>query len=99
MVKRETHFRFIPKAGEPFNVILSIQYRGYKGNGFKKVSFSSRADVQNAIRMLRLESDLLGMGLPKLHGANCVFKSSLNYPLTLEVLFPDCELGQVRPRA
>lgn len=84
-----------PKTGELFNVILSIQYRGYKSDDFKGLSFSSNADVQGAIRTLKLERDLEDMRLPSLRGPECVFRSSLNYPFTIEVLYPDCKEGQV----
>ncbi|VDC07647.1 unnamed protein product [Peniophora sp. CBMAI 1063] len=74
--------------------MLSIQYRGSKGDDFKGLSFSSNAEVQRSIRVLRLERDLEDLRLPKLDGLDCVFRSSLGYPLTLEVLYSDCKEGQ-----
>ena len=90
-----SRYTFRPQPGEPYNAIVSIQYRGYKGDDFKDVSFSSRESVQRAIHVLKLDKDLSDMGLPMIPDGDCVFKSSLNYPLTLEVIFPDRMLGQV----
>ena len=86
---------FTPKTGEPFNIILSIQYRGPKGDDFKGVSFSSIPEVRRAIRVLRLEEDLSRLALPRLQGPECVFQSSFKHPLTLEVLYLIRETDQV----
>ncbi|KZV62398.1 hypothetical protein PENSPDRAFT_739373 [Peniophora sp. CONT] len=86
---------FEPEAGELFNVMLSIRYYGtQRCRDFKSSSFSTTQGVERAIRLLNIEYDLLDMGLPKLKSRNCVFRSSFDYPYTLEILFPDCEAGQ-----
>lgn len=86
---------FKPEAGELFNAIVSIQYRASKCDDYKNVSLSSIEGAERAIRDLRLEEDLARMGLPRLKGADCVNRSSFDNPFTIEIIFPDCEAGQV----
>ncbi|VDC07655.1 unnamed protein product [Peniophora sp. CBMAI 1063] len=90
----QSHKAYKPRAGELFNVILSMQYRGRKADDFKPLSFSSAQGIQQAIRALELEDDLRDMGLPRLKGVDCISRSSFGNPFTLEILFPDCDAGQ-----
>ena len=82
-----------PRAGETFNVIMSIQYRGWKEAQFSKLLFSSAAGVTRAIDFLKLKKDFSRLRLPV--SSDRVSRSSYGYPNTIEILYLECEGGGV----
>ena len=84
-----------PRAGETFNVIMSIQYRGWKEAQFSKLLFSSAAGVTRAIDFLKLKKDFSRLRLPNAVISDRVSRSSYGYPNTIEILYLNCEGGGV----
>ncbi|VDC06560.1 unnamed protein product [Peniophora sp. CBMAI 1063] len=81
---------FQPRSGEPFNIVMSIQYRGTKKFDFK-LSFDSTGDTKKAMTTLRLLQDLKSLGLPGFVSPDRVCGSSYGHPNTIEILFPNCD--------
>ena len=85
-----------PRAGETFNVIMSIQYRGWKEAQFSKLQFSGGAEgVKRAIDFLKLKKDFSRLRLPNAASSDRVSRSSYGYPNTIEILYLNCEGGGV----
>ncbi|KZV72927.1 hypothetical protein PENSPDRAFT_750569 [Peniophora sp. CONT] len=82
---------YVPQAGSSFNVIMSIQYRGWKENQFPHLMFSSNEGVRRAMNTLQLTSDLSRLNLPGAVKPEQVYRSSYGYANTIEILFPNCE--------
>ncbi|VDC06559.1 unnamed protein product [Peniophora sp. CBMAI 1063] len=80
-----------PETGVSFNIIMSIQYRGWKERRFSNSLFSSDAGVERAMEVLELRRDLACLDLPDDVNPRMVFRSSYGYANTIEILFTGCE--------
>ena len=86
---------FEPRGYEPFNIIVSLQYKGLKGNQFTDLAFSTKEGVKRAMNTLQLSENLITLGLPNVVSLDRVLRSSYGYPNTIEVLYPNCEFNGV----
>ena len=81
---------FEPRGYEPFNIIMSIQYRGWKEAQFHNLDFSARDSVQRALNTLQLPQNLEALELPRVLSLDRV-SARHGYANTVEVMYPNCE--------
>ena len=82
---------FEPRGYEPFNIIVSLQYKGLKEKQFSDLAFSTKEGVKRAMNTLQLSENLITLKIPHIVSLDRVFRSSFGYPNTIEVFYPNCE--------